>query len=171
MYQKVLLAFDGSPCAELALQEALQLVEAGASLRILMVLAPLPRLALAPTAGLAELEQARALMEALRLRLEQQHVEADYLLLDMSEAQGSDVVQEILGEARDWGADLLVLGSHGRHGLQRLLLGSVAESVLRQAHCPVLLVRQAKPGRFGCLQPTEIYGMWPGVEAPHTVWP
>ncbi len=43
--------------------------------------------------------------------------------------------------ARKLGADLIVMGTHGRRGLKRLLLGSVAESVIRTAPCPVLLVR------------------------------
>jgi len=48
---------------------------------------------------------------------------------------------EILDIAAEWRADLIVLGSHGRNGLRRLLLGSVAEFVARHAHCPVWIVR------------------------------
>jgi nucleotide-binding universal stress UspA family protein len=47
----------------------------------------------------------------------------------------------ILDEAKEWGADLIVLGSHGTKGLDRFLLGSVSESVLRHAHCSVEIVR------------------------------
>jgi nucleotide-binding universal stress UspA family protein len=47
----------------------------------------------------------------------------------------------ILDEAKAWGADLIVLGSHGRHGLDRVLLGSVSESVALHAHCSVEVVR------------------------------
>jgi nucleotide-binding universal stress UspA family protein len=50
-------------------------------------------------------------------------------------------VAEILRQAREIGADLIVLGTHGRTGLGRLLMGSVAEQVVRQAPCPVLTVR------------------------------
>jgi nucleotide-binding universal stress UspA family protein len=49
--------------------------------------------------------------------------------------------EEILRAARDSGCDLIVLGTHGRTGLGRLLLGSVAEEVLRKAPCPVLAVK------------------------------
>ena len=45
------------------------------------------------------------------------------------------------GEAVNWKADLIVIGTHGRSGLSRLLLGSVAEEVVRGASVPVLLVR------------------------------
>ncbi len=50
-------------------------------------------------------------------------------------------VAEILRAARAWNCDLIVMGTHGRTGLPRLLLGSVAERVLRQAPCPVLTVK------------------------------
>ncbi len=49
--------------------------------------------------------------------------------------------EEIVGAAKTWGADLIVIGSHGRGGLGRVLLGSVAEAVMRHAPCPVLVVR------------------------------
>ena len=48
---------------------------------------------------------------------------------------------EIARAAKDWPADLVVIGSHGRGGVQRILLGSVAEGVMREAPCPVLVVR------------------------------
>jgi nucleotide-binding universal stress UspA family protein len=54
-----------------------------------------------------------------------------------------NVVQEILAEAKTSRSDLLVIGSHGRGGVQRLVLGSVAEKVLRLATCPVLIVHRA----------------------------
>jgi nucleotide-binding universal stress UspA family protein len=54
-------------------------------------------------------------------------------------------IELIVGAARDWPADLIVIGSHGRGGLGRVLLGSVAEGVTRRAPCPVLVVR-GEPG-------------------------
>ena len=48
---------------------------------------------------------------------------------------------KIVEGARNWRADLIVIGSHGRGGVERILLGSVAESVLRHAPCPVLVIR------------------------------
>jgi nucleotide-binding universal stress UspA family protein len=53
-----------------------------------------------------------------------------------------DPVELIVGAARDWPADLVVIGSHGRDGFNRVLLGSVAEGVTRHAPCPVLVVRR-----------------------------
>jgi nucleotide-binding universal stress UspA family protein len=58
-----------------------------------------------------------------------------------------DPAREIAAEATEWQADLLVLGSHGRTGASRLLIGSVAESVLRSAGCDILIVPAASvPG-------------------------
>jgi nucleotide-binding universal stress UspA family protein len=53
--------------------------------------------------------------------------------------QPADVIVQA---AKDWPADLIVIGSHGRSGFGRVLLGSVAESVAREAPCPVLVVRK-----------------------------
>jgi nucleotide-binding universal stress UspA family protein len=50
-------------------------------------------------------------------------------------------VHEILAVAKEWPADVIVVGCHGRHGISRILLGSVAEAVMRHADCPVLVIR------------------------------
>ncbi len=57
--------------------------------------------------------------------------------------QGWSVPEQILAAARRWDVQTIVMGTHGRTGLQRLLLGSVAEEVLRHATCPVLVVPSA----------------------------
>jgi nucleotide-binding universal stress UspA family protein len=67
-----------------------------------------------------------------------QGVKADASLV---ESRGRPVSDVILDEARKWRADLIVMGTHGRRGVNRLLLGSDAERVLRSAPVPVLLVR------------------------------
>jgi nucleotide-binding universal stress UspA family protein len=56
-----------------------------------------------------------------------------------------DPTAAILATARDHRIDLIVMGTHGRCGMSRLLMGSVAEGVLRQATCPVLTLRAAEP--------------------------
>lgn len=65
------------------------------------------------------------------------------LAIERSMRQG-DPRQEIVNEAEEFGADLIVVGSHGRTGMQRWLLGSVAEHVVRHASCSVEVVRQPK---------------------------
>src|SRR6516165_4115000 len=56
-----------------------------------------------------------------------------------------DPVEAILRTAAERGCDLIVLGSHGRSGLKRLLMGSVADQVVRKASCPVLVVKEGVP--------------------------
>jgi len=58
-----------------------------------------------------------------------------------TDLQEGDPKSKIIEAADKWGADLIVVGSHGRKGLQRFLLGSVAEAVARHAHCSVQVVR------------------------------
>jgi nucleotide-binding universal stress UspA family protein len=62
------------------------------------------------------------------------------LVSDALLAEG-DPAAEIVNLAKEEGCDLIVMGTHGRSGLARLLMGSVAEQVSRQAHCPVLTVK------------------------------
>jgi len=66
------------------------------------------------------------------------------LRVDTQVRVGTNAVEEILAGARDVGADLIAMTTHGRGGLGRLLFGSVAEAVLRQADIPVFLMRQTK---------------------------
>jgi len=65
-------------------------------------------------------------------------VNADTLLLERAGQRLGHSVADVAG---DWGADLVVVGSHGRRGLGRLLLGSGAEQILRTSPVPVLLIR------------------------------
>jgi nucleotide-binding universal stress UspA family protein len=58
-----------------------------------------------------------------------------------SSAEWGDPKYKIIDVAEEWGADLIVLGSHGRSGLNRFLMGSVSEAVARHAHCSVTIVR------------------------------
>lgn len=77
--------------------------------------------------------------ELRRVRLPDPSVAIEYLL-----AEG-DPANEILRATQATGAELIVMGTHGRTGLQRLLMGSVAEHVIRKATCPVLVVRAPQP--------------------------
>ena len=62
-----------------------------------------------------------------------------------TEARHGDPVKELVAAARDAGADLIAMTTHGRSGVGRLLFGSVAEAVLRQANVPVLMMRLTGP--------------------------
>lgn len=169
MYSRALLAYDGTGCAELALREALRLAEDGAHLIVLAVAdcPALPaRVALgqdrdAGQAGFAAVEKGRVLLQQAERQFAARGLEAETLLVDLTEGGAPSVARAILEEAEASRCDLIVMGTHGRHGVKRFLLGSVAEQVLREALCPVLLVRGDTPAAISCVSAVEIYGQWP----------
>jgi len=145
IYQRILVPIDGSATSERALQEAIRLADAQTRLRLVYVLEEIFPL---DTEGYAFIDYA-ALQEAVRLtgertlaqaanKVQQSGTTAETALL---EAGGERIASVIKDEARRWQADLIVIGTHGRSGLNRLLLGSVAEGVVRGAAVPVLLIR------------------------------
>jgi len=85
-------------------------------------------------------EDARSQLEPLRLRLREEGLTVGHLL------GHGDVVASILHAAEEIDAGLIAMGTHGRKGLERFLLGSVAEQVIRGASCPVLVVRVGNKG-------------------------
>jgi nucleotide-binding universal stress UspA family protein len=76
--------------------------------------------------------------ELHRVKCQDSGVQADYVLVE------DDPVEAIVRTAKERSADLIVLGSHGRHGLLHVLGGGVAERVMRAAPCPVLVVKLPK---------------------------
>lgn len=84
-----------------------------------------------------EAEQARGQLEQVR--------PADPLVKVEHRLAEGDPAVEVLKAAGDLPADLIVMGTHGRGGLSRLLMGSVAEAVVRKAPCPVLTVKKPFP--------------------------
>ena len=83
-------------------------------------------------------EGGQAILAAARQRAEAAGLPVD---VQMREVFGSRIGDSVLEEAANWPADLIVIGTHGRRGLRRLVLGSDAEHILRNAPVPVLLVR------------------------------
>lgn len=73
-----------------------------------------------------------------------QELRAEGLLVDVEVGIGSPS-QKIVQLAKSLPVDLIVMGTHGRTGVSHALLGSIAEKVVRKAHCPVMTVRMAKP--------------------------
>ena len=134
---------DFSDCSRYAFRLAGMLArEQGARLIVLHVKPTLGPM-VAYGEALTELEpegSQEKLLEVLhRLRLSDPKVQVEHRLV---EGQGAE---QILRQADEIGADLIVMGTHGRRGVGRLLLGSVAARVVAQAVCPVLTVRAAKP--------------------------
>ncbi len=141
-FQTLLVATDFSPHSEAALATAEELGERlGARMHLLHVVHP-PAEVLSPyeihlPVGLAE-EMQEAARRKLAPRAEK--LRARGLATEIHVASG--VASERIPEfAEELGADLVVLGTRGLSGLKHVLLGSVAESVLRRSPCPVLTVR------------------------------
>lgn len=84
--------------------------------------------------------------EAVTARLEELRAKklASVKDVDVSVVQSRSVAHGIVEEAEKLGADLIIVATHGRTGLGHLLIGSVAEKVVRHAHCPVLAVREPR---------------------------
>ena len=150
LYQTILMATDFSPTSADALEEALRMArELGCELKILHVYElPAPLALPYATASLYEGldREARSGAERKLARLidsaKNRGVAATPLL-----RQGFPDV-EIVGAAERERADLIILGTHGRRGASRLLLGSVAARVVATAACPVLTVRPAAAEAF-----------------------
>ena len=146
MYQKILVAVDGSATSLRGLDEAIKIAKSNRGQLLLvhvvdeLVIATdyVPTVYSAPIfealreSGVRILAQAATVVRDADLSCEQKLVET----------LSGRVADEIVKQAREWRADLIVMGTHGRRGLKRLALGSDAETVLRQSAVPVLLIRE-----------------------------
>ncbi|SDD15355.1 universal stress protein [Paraburkholderia lycopersici] len=154
MYSRILVALDGSKTASHALDTAIGLArDTGAELQALYVI-DLPVMAY-DVPGYdpsivrdAYIEEGRVIRADAEARMAQQGVKGASRSVEV-ELPAQDVAQCIERAAAQWHADLIVMGTHGRRGVRRLVLGSVAERVLRSACRPVLLVpeRAASPAQ------------------------
>ncbi len=153
-YHRILLTLDGSPLAALAIPHAAALAHAfQAELTVLRVIPGLHERSLhhVPESLLPEVQ---AYTEGLHTRWvaevekEQQQVVAALAatgVAAVSAVELGDPADTILSFAAERQVDLVVMSTHGRTGVQRLLYGSVAAKVLQNAPCPVLLVRVNPP--------------------------
>ena len=85
------------------------------------------------------LEEGKSLLNQAEQLVRQHHLKAESVLLETS-TDNTGLL--IVGQAKDWPADIIVMGTHGRRGLARVVLGSEAEYVVRHTPVPVLLVRK-----------------------------
>lgn len=143
---KILLATDGSKFSEAATKAVLtQHRSPGTEVRVLSVV-PLPTLSAPPQMAAS---YAPELQEQVREAKEIVDRAVDALREAGFKANGEvikgDVRDVIIELAKEIGANLIVLGSHGRRGIGRLLMGSVAEAVVRYAPCSVEVVRVSQP--------------------------
>ena len=146
MFKRILVAVDGSSTAERALQEAIKLAgEFQAQLRIVHVVDivslnvrlespnPIEIWDVMIKGGQEILREAGVVANEAGVTVETGLIEIGTL--------GRRIPEMIAADADAWPADLIVIGTHGRRGLSHLLLGSVAEGVVRVATKPVLLIR------------------------------
>jgi nucleotide-binding universal stress UspA family protein len=151
MYDKILVAIDGSSTSLRGLDEALRLAKTtGGRLLLVHVVNEL-----VVVGDYAPASYYESFIEAMResgtkvlaeaaARVRRADVPCEQKLI---ETLGGRTADEIVREATQWPADLIVLGTHGRRGLKRLAMGSDAEMVLRLAPVPVLMVRDKPESR------------------------
>jgi len=146
MYQRILVPVDGSPTSQQGLTEAIQLAKlTGGQLRLLHMVdeqsITIEMSAYAsPVVDLFALmhERGQKVLDEAREQAVREGVAADVVLNEIYGGRLADlVVEQVLA----WPADLVVLGTHGRRGIGRFLMGSDAEQIVRIAPVPVLLVR------------------------------
>ena len=147
MYQKILYATDGSAFAEEALRDAIQLAKLGdGRLRVVSVVEG-PAFHGTPEAmALYQTEMYKSLQEELA-KVARSAVQRAATFAGESGLAASTSIREglpadeIVKEANEWGADCIVMATHGRSGIGRIVLGSCAGRVVHDAPCPVLLHR------------------------------
>jgi len=163
MYQRVLAPIDGSPTSDLGLEEAIALARlTGGSIRLVHILDELVFVTgFEPGATYTNIvlprlrQRSERILAADRERVAAAAVAVETMTIESFARRPSDVIVE---QAALWPADVIVIGTHGRRGVDRMVLGSDAEQVVRMAAVPVLLVRPAEPA-----------ARRPGVTAPEAV--
>jgi nucleotide-binding universal stress UspA family protein len=147
MYQHIFVPIDDSETSNTALVEACKLAkETGARIRMVHVV-DLAQFGWGGTEFLDASELQKSVKEAGEQVLTQakelaqaEGVEPESKIL---ESWGDKIASVLLEDAGSWGADLVVMGTHGWTGVMHLLMGSVAEGLLKQSNVPVLLVRHS----------------------------
>jgi len=157
----IVVAVDYSEVSGLAFERALELAAAtpGAEVHVVNVLSPYES-RFAPEVSAAALTSAaselRAYVETQTAAFRAKHGSAagEPVKRIVAHQRAYSPAQEIAQLAADLGADLVVIGTHGRRGVSRALLGSVAETTVRYAPCPVLVVRpKAVPAPMPVIEP------------------
>lgn len=140
MQPRILVPYDFSPCAEAALKWAADLRQSvgGGTITLILVVNYIPMVGIAGAMALTVACNTAVEDAVKKLR----DVAADAATRASQEAIiGSSVGAKIVAEAQAHNVDLIVMGTHGRSVLNELLLGSVAQYVVRHASCPVVTLR------------------------------
>ncbi|RSO39479.1 universal stress protein [Acinetobacter lactucae] len=144
LYQHILVPIDGSETSMVAMKEAIKLGKAlNSKITVVQVMALDPFIA----DVYVKTGQTNDLIERTRtylldiLQQAKQEFSNEGITVETKLLEGFVVHEEIIQAAQDLNADLIVMGSHGRTGVRKLVLGSVAQKVLGESHIPVLIVR------------------------------
>jgi nucleotide-binding universal stress UspA family protein len=138
--KKILMAHDGSKSSEKALKKALQVAETfGSSLTVLSVI---PELYLTELMALDRARILDTMTKETREMMEKIKAKSKHLKSLKTVIRQGDPADEILKTAEKIKADVIITGSHGRHGAQRFLLGSVSSKIVDHAECDVLVVKK-----------------------------
>ena len=142
MGERILVPFDGSPLSERALERAVT-THPGSEITVLHVVDPIRVVYAAESEGLPAVEtwHERMWERASDLCADAERRAADHDCEVSTAIETGSPAREILAYVEDHGIEHVIMGSHGRSGVSRLVLGSVAEQVMRQSPVPVTIVR------------------------------
>jgi nucleotide-binding universal stress UspA family protein len=144
---KILLATDGFPHSQVAVDEVVRRSwPSGSTIRVMSVIQPYTPPAtefVLAGATLEDISQQQVSSAEQITRRAADALKETGLSIETAVREG-DPRSVIVDEADEWGADLIVVGSHGRTGLTRWLLGSVAQAIVGHASCSVEVVRQRR---------------------------
>lgn len=157
MYKRILVPVDGSETSTRALVAALQMArESGGSVRVVHVIEELAQVIAYDPYGAYPGDLAKVMRDS------GQKILADAVAMAQSagvpveqhliEAGGQRLAETVIQDASAYNADLIVVGTHGRRGLGRVLLGSGAEQIIRLAPLPVLVIRSAEEDKTSSAQ-------------------
>jgi nucleotide-binding universal stress UspA family protein len=145
MFKHILVPVDGSPTSDLAIDKAVAMAKAfGSVVTAICVIDPYPFTSVGTDYVYGETQYlSTATAEANEaVKGAREAFEAAGIPVKVQVVEGHAVYKGILTTAESVGADLIVIGSHGRRGIEKWVLGSVAQRVLSHAHVPVLVVRR-----------------------------
>lgn len=147
MYRKILCPIDGSMASNKGVAEAINLAKnQGAELRFFHVIDQYVPV-IDGVGSLPQVNVYDVLFKNAENVIEQAQNQAKKLGLDteaeIAETLGGNPATEIIKEAESWSADLIIMGTHGLRGFNRLVMGSDAENVVRTSAVPVLLLNAA----------------------------
>ncbi len=144
MFKHILVPVDGSSTAQLAVDKAIGLAKAfGSRVTAIFVIDPYPFTGVGTdfAYGQAEYLSAATAEANAAIKVSRTAFEAAGISAETSVIEANAAWRGVVQSAKSIEADLIVMGSHGRSGLEKLVLGSVTQAVLSHTHLPVLVVR------------------------------